>query len=82
MRNRWNRTLFFGACFALIVASAAAQTDGQKTFSHLTYNVGGGITFDLNRLHRAKLYAEFRIHKPYFSDSEMGAWPITIGLRW
>lgn len=227
MRNRWNRTLFFGACFALIVASAAAQTDGQKTFSRLTYNVGGGfgigrgdagsfsgnsfeatggvgwnfnklfsadaeymyydlpirpsvaisqrlgssnaslsvaslngiikvpykldrygaygifgvgfydrnsysntgllqvgatcqpswrwwdiycfngfvpssppqslgsytkiaggynvgggITFDLNRMHRAKLYAEIRIHKPYFSDSEMGAWPITVGLRW
>jgi len=60
--------------------------DGQSLGSYTKiaggYNFGGGLTYSLNHFHHAKVYAEFRIHKPYFSDSDMGAWPITVGLRW
>ncbi|MGH9641774.1 MAG: hypothetical protein ACRD3Q_05065, partial [Terriglobales bacterium] len=46
------------------------------------YNIGGGLTYSMSRLHHAKVYAEFRFHHPYFSDSDMKVWPITVGLRW
>jgi hypothetical protein len=66
-------------CF---VPASPAQSLGSFSKIAGGYNFGGGLTFDLNRWHRAKVYAEFRIHKTYFSDSDMGAWPITVGLRW
>ena len=69
-------------CFNGFVPSSPPQSLGSFSKIAGGYNLGGGLTFDLNRWHRAKLYAEFRIHKPYFSDSEMSAWPITVGLRW
>jgi hypothetical protein len=68
-------------CFNGFVPNST-QSLGSYTKIAGGYNLGGGLTFDLNRWHRAKLYAEFRIHKTYFSDSDMGAWPITVGLRW
>ena len=46
------------------------------------YNMGGGLTYSLTRFHHAKIYAEFRIHKAYYSDSDFSVWPITFGLRW
>jgi hypothetical protein len=46
------------------------------------YNYGGGITYNLNRWHNAKIYAEWRHHKAYFSDKESVVWPVTVGLRW
>jgi len=58
------------------------QTLGTYTKIAGGYNIGGGLTYNLNHFHHAKVYAEFRIHHPYFSDSSMGAWPITVGLRW
>jgi hypothetical protein len=46
------------------------------------YNYGGGITYNLNHWRKAKVYAEWRHHKAYFSDKEAVVWPITVGLRW
>lgn len=47
-----------------------------------SYNFGGGITYNLNRWHKAKIYGEWRYHKAYFSDAEAVVWPVTVGLRW
>jgi Outer membrane protein beta-barrel domain len=69
-------------CFDGRVPASPPQSLGSYTKIAGGYNFGGGLTFDLNRWHHSKIYAEFRIHKPYFSDSEMGAWPFTVGLRW
>src|ERR1035438_3518773 len=46
------------------------------------YNMGGGITYNLNHCHNAKVYAEWRYHKAYFSDVQSVVWPITVGPRW
>ncbi len=46
------------------------------------YNYGGGITYNLNHWHNAKIFAEFRYNKAYFSDKEAVVWPMTVGLRW
>jgi opacity protein-like surface antigen len=46
------------------------------------YNFGGGITYDLNRWHKAKVFGEFRYHKAYQSDVETIVMPISVGLRW
>jgi Outer membrane protein beta-barrel domain len=46
------------------------------------YNYGGGITYNLNRWHRAKVYAEWRHQKAYHSDVQTVVWPVTVGLRW
>ncbi len=46
------------------------------------YNLGGGITYSLEHWHHAKVYAEFRYHKAYFSDVQSVVSPITVGLRW
>ena len=64
------------------VPNSPPQTLGSYTKIAGGYNIGGGLTYNLNHFHHAKVYAEFRIHKPYFSDSDMGVWPITVGLRW
>lgn len=62
----------------------ASPPQSLGTFTKIAggYNMGGGLTYSLNRWHHAKVYAEFRMHHPYFSDSSMGAWPFTVGLRW
>jgi hypothetical protein len=59
----------------------------QQTLSSFTknaggFNVGGGITFRLNHLHHAKIFAEGRYHRAYQSDGETSFIPITVGLRW
>ncbi len=64
------------------VPASPQQSLGSYTKIAGGYNFGGGLTYNLNRWHHAKVYAEFRLHKPYFSDSDMGAWPVTVGLRW
>jgi hypothetical protein len=69
-------------CFNGFVPASPPQSLGNFTKIAGGYNFGGGLTYNLNRWHHAKVYAEFRIHKPYFSDSDMGAWPFTVGLRW
>lgn len=69
-------------CFNGHVPDQPPQSLGSNTKIAGGYNLGGGLTYSLNRWHHAKVYAEFRIHKPYFSDSEMSMWPITVGLRW
>lgn len=58
-----------------------------QTISTLTkdaggYNFGGGLTYRLNRWHNAKIYAEYRYHKAYDSDTQTVVWPMTFGLRW
>ncbi|MFY9674994.1 MAG: hypothetical protein WCB53_05980 [Terriglobales bacterium] len=69
-------------CFDGVVPETPTQTLGSYTKVAGGYNFGGGLTYSMNHFHHAKVYAEFRIHHPYFSDSAMGAWPITVGLRW
>ncbi|MGB8013808.1 MAG: outer membrane beta-barrel protein [Terriglobales bacterium] len=46
------------------------------------YNYGGGLTYRLNSLHHAKIYAEWRYRKAYTSDVQTIVWPVTVGLRW
>ena len=69
----------------------------QQTMSSNTkvaggFNYGGGVTYRLNGLHKAKLYFEWRYHRAYtrdVADGNSGArdlktivMPVTIGLRW
>lgn len=60
------------------------QSQTLSSFSKIAggYNYGGGITYQLNHLHNAKLYFEYRHHKAYQSDAASVVWPITVGLRW
>lgn len=58
------------------------QTMGFNSKIAGGYNFGGGITYPLNHLHNASVYAEFRYHKAYQSDVQTIVWPITVGLRW
>lgn len=46
------------------------------------FNIGGGFTYRLNHLHRAKLYVEARYHRAYHSDGQTTFMPVTIGIRW
>ena len=46
------------------------------------FNFGGGLTYPLNALHKAKLYGEWRYHRAYQSDGKTIVIPITVGLRW
>lgn len=46
------------------------------------FNFGGGFTYRLNHLHRARLYFEGRYHRAYHSDGQTTFFPITFGLRW
>jgi Outer membrane protein beta-barrel domain len=46
------------------------------------YNFGGGVTYRLNYLHNAKLFAEFRYHKAYHNDIKTIVMPLAVGLRW
>jgi len=47
-----------------------------------SYNYGGGITYQLQSWHHAKVYAEYRYHHAYQSDAETIVLPISVGLRW
>ncbi len=70
-------------CFPM---NQVQNPDGVRlsSFSKIAggYNMGGGITYSLEHWHHAKVYAEFRLHKAYFSDVQSEVWPITVGLRW
>ena len=46
------------------------------------FNYGGGVTYPLNHLNRAKVYIEFRYHRAYQADGQTIVMPITVGLRW
>jgi hypothetical protein len=46
------------------------------------FNYGAGLTWRLNRLHHANIYAEYRYHRAYTSDGLTIVAPITVGLRW
>ncbi|MGA9642702.1 MAG: outer membrane beta-barrel protein [Terriglobales bacterium] len=69
-------------CVNGFVPDTPAQSLGSFNKIAGGYNYGGGITYSLNRWHKAKVYAEWRYHKAYFSDVEDVVWPITVGLRW
>lgn len=46
------------------------------------FNFGGGLTYRVDYLDRAKLFLEFRYHRAYHSDGHTIVMPITVGLRW
>ncbi len=46
------------------------------------FNYGGGITYRLNHLDKAKLFIELRYHRAYQADGQTIVMPITVGLRW
>lgn len=46
------------------------------------FNFGGGVTYRLHYLHRAKIYVEVRYHRAYHSDVQTTFLPIAVGLRW
>jgi hypothetical protein len=46
------------------------------------FNAGGGVTYRLNYLHRAKVYVEARYHRAYHSDRQTTFIPVAIGVRW
>ncbi|HUB01350.1 MAG TPA: outer membrane beta-barrel protein [Terriglobales bacterium] len=46
------------------------------------FNFGGGITYRLHRWHNASLFAEFRYHRAYTSDTQTSVMPISAGFRW
>jgi len=46
------------------------------------FNYGAGLTWRLNRLHHANIYAEYRYHRAYTSDGLTIVAPVTVGLRW
>jgi Outer membrane protein beta-barrel domain len=59
----------------------------QQTLSSFSkdaggFNVGGGATYRLNHLGRAKIFVEARYHRAYQSDAQTSMIPITVGLRW
>lgn len=60
---------------------------GPQTLSSFSrvagsFNYGGGVTYQLQAWHHAKIYLEYRNHKAYQSDGKTIVWPITLGLRW
>jgi hypothetical protein len=70
-------------CFdGRVPAAPPTVSIGSNTKLAGGYNYGIGLTYGLNRWHHAKVYAEFRYEKPYFSDSAMPLLPFTVGLRW
>ena len=64
------------------IYTAFPQSLGELTKVAGGYNFGGGITYDLNRWHKAKVFGEFRYHKAYQSDVQTVVIPISVGLRW
>ncbi len=59
-----------------------AQTLSSYSRVAGSYNYGGGITYQMQSWHHAKIYLEYRYHHAYQADAETIVWPITIGLRW
>ena len=59
---------------------ATDQTLSSNTVSGGGYNLGGGITYRLNR--QAKIYVEGRYHHANTSDKHTSVFPVTVGLRW
>jgi len=60
---------------------------GQQWLSSYTkvaggFNYGGGLTYPLYHLHKAKLFGEWRYHRAYQADGKTIVMPITVGLRW
>ena len=64
--------------------SVVSPTQTLSSFSKYAggFNAGGGVTYSLNHLHRAKFYIEARYHRAYHSDVQTTFFPITAGLRW
>jgi len=63
------------------------RTQTQQTLSSFSkdaggFNFGGGVTYRLHYLDRARLFLEFRYHRAYHSDGQTIVMPITVGLRW
>jgi len=59
----------------------------QQTLSSFSkdaggFNFGGGVSYRLNHLDRAKVFVEARYHRAYQSDAQTSMFPITVGLRW
>jgi hypothetical protein len=46
------------------------------------FNVGGGLTYQLNYLKHTNIFFEWRYHRAYQADGETIVMPVTIGLRW
>jgi opacity protein-like surface antigen len=46
------------------------------------FNFGGGVTYRLNHLRRAKVFVEARYHRAYHSDRQTTFLPVAVGLRW
>jgi outer membrane protein with beta-barrel domain len=60
---------------------------GPQTLSSFSkdaggFNFGGGVTYRLNHLDRAKVFVEWRYHRAYHSDGQTIVMPFTFGLRW
>jgi Outer membrane protein beta-barrel domain len=63
-------------------APAPAQTLSSFSKDAGGFNFGGGLTYRVDYLDRAKLFLEFRYHRAYHSDGHTIVMPITVGLRW
>lgn len=61
---------------------SGAQTLSSYSRIAGSYNYGGGLTYQLQSWHHAKVYFEFRYHKAYQADAETEVWPVTVGFRW
>jgi len=59
-----------------------AQTLSSYSRVAGSFNYGGGLTYQLQSWHHAKLYFEYRYHKAYQADAETEVWPVTVGFRW
>ena len=58
------------------------QTLSSNTAVGGSANYGAGVTYQLQSLHHAKVFVEYRYHKAYQSDSATIVWPIRVGFRW
>jgi opacity protein-like surface antigen len=58
------------------------QTLSSSSRDAAGFNVGGGVTYRVKQLGRARLYAEARYHRAYHSDAHTSVLPVTFGLRW
>ena len=64
--------------------SYVSPTQTLSSFSKYAggFNAGGGVTYRLNHLHRAKVFIEARYHRAYHSDVRTTFIPVAVGLRW
>jgi hypothetical protein len=65
-------------------SSFVSPTQTLSSFSKYAggFNGGGGVTYRLNHLHHAKVFAEARYHRAYHSDVQTTFIPVAVGLRW